>query len=72
MPEASESEGQFVCPYCEGRVYRSSRGGKQVYKCNDLRGHIPEDCVVGHQAVGRTKPQVRRADAEIPRGEASR
>jgi ribosomal protein L37AE/L43A len=55
---------QFKCPFCGGRLYRSSRSGKQVYKCNDLTDN---DCPSGLEAVARTKPQVRRAIEEIDR-----
>lgn len=53
---------EFKCPFCGGRLYRSSRRGKQVYKCNDLN-RTGVDCPSGHEAVGRTKAQVRRAFA---------
>ena len=60
---SNDDAPEFACPLCAGRVYRSSRRGRQVYKCNDLDREA--DCPVGHEAVGRTKPQVRRAYAEF-------
>lgn len=60
--QSSRNHEDFCCPSCGSRVYRSSRHSKQVYKCNNLTN---TDCVLGREAVGRTKPQVRRAVAEL-------
>lgn len=48
------------CPFCGGRVYRSTARGKHVYKCNDL---TDESCPFAQEAIARTKPQLRMLKA---------